>query len=363
MARRGGTRRRWTGCATSTASMASGTRSGISWRSAGLGRRTRIRNRRAISRRLRSVARCGNRSSRALAGSSTSSTRLAAACGTHHALRHTGSACYGAVIDMVRSVNTQIKSLAPVLNAQTVTDGHVEGSTIRTMTKWHGGHFYVFAGSRNNAASTGTWSLPCVGNATAVRLGESGSVRITGGSFDDHFADGNAIHIYRIDGGSTCGLPPGAGGGVPGAARPKRAAARASAVCRDVSLALGAAEDTRHLHRRLHGPKPADDTSGHTGSCSRPRSAGSPPAAPAGAEADPPGPAARGRPRDAPTYRDYRARRKGKAHATPGGSEALKDRTGGADALKEQLTQGRGRWRGRRGARKHLRLDRSVRLD
>jgi hypothetical protein len=41
------------------------------------------------------------------------------------------------------------------------------------MTKWHNGHFYVFAGSRNNASSTGTVSIPCVGNATAVRLGES----------------------------------------------------------------------------------------------------------------------------------------------------------------------------------------------
>ena len=125
---------------------------------------------------------------------------------THHALRDSR---YQPTIDMVTSVNGQINNLASVLNAPTVTSGYVGGSTIRTMTKWYGGHFYVFAGSRNNVASTGSWSLPCIGNATAVRLGEPGTVAVSGGQFSDTFADGNAIHIYRIDGGSTCGLPAG----------------------------------------------------------------------------------------------------------------------------------------------------------
>jgi hypothetical protein len=67
----------------------------------------------------------------------------------------------------------------------------------------------VLAGSTANANTTGVFNLACVGNATAVRLGESGSVPVTGGIFQDSFADGNAVHIYRIDGGSDCGLPPG----------------------------------------------------------------------------------------------------------------------------------------------------------
>jgi hypothetical protein len=93
-------------------------------------------------------------------------------CDNHHALRSTQS-CYTDVIPMVSSVNAQLKNLAPVLNAPTVTSGTTTSSSIRSMTKWHSGHFYVFAGSRNNASSTGTVSIPCVGNATAVRLGES----------------------------------------------------------------------------------------------------------------------------------------------------------------------------------------------
>ena len=74
------------------------------------------------------------------------------------------------------------------------------------MAKWDGQNFYVFSGSSENASSTGTFSLPCVGNATATVVGENRTIPVSGGSFSDSFADGNAVHIYRIDGGSTCGL-------------------------------------------------------------------------------------------------------------------------------------------------------------
>jgi len=107
---------------------------------------------------------------------------------------------------IARAVNQQIKHLAPVLNAPTVTSGWSANPSVRAMVKWQGGHFYVFAGSRNNVSSTGAVSIPCVGDATAVRLGEAGTVPVSRGSFSDSFADGNAVHIYRIDGGSTCGL-------------------------------------------------------------------------------------------------------------------------------------------------------------
>jgi hypothetical protein len=33
-------------------------------------------------------------------------------------------------------------------------------------------------------------------------------VPVANGQLTDSFADGNAVHIYRIDGGSTCGLGP-----------------------------------------------------------------------------------------------------------------------------------------------------------
>jgi hypothetical protein len=48
--------------------------------------------------------------------------------------------------------------------------------------------------------------MSCVGKATAKVMWEKRSIAMRRGSFTDSFADKNAIHIYRIDGGSTCGL-------------------------------------------------------------------------------------------------------------------------------------------------------------
>ncbi len=121
--------------------------------------------------------------------------------GDHHTIR---SNCEG-TRQVVVDTNAQVKSLAPVLNAPTVSSGTSSSGPVRAMVKWQGGSFYVFAGS-TGAAGTGTVSIPCVGNATAARLGEAGSVPVTSGSFTDSFADRNSVHIYRLDGGSRCGL-------------------------------------------------------------------------------------------------------------------------------------------------------------
>jgi hypothetical protein len=121
--------------------------------------------------------------------------------GDHHVLR---SNCEG-TRPIVTSVDAQIKQLAPVLNAPTVTSGTSNAGPIRTMVKWQGGNFYVFAGA-DAVASTSNVTIPCVGNATATVLGENRSVPVSGGTLTDNFTDPNAVHIYRIDGGSTCGL-------------------------------------------------------------------------------------------------------------------------------------------------------------
>jgi hypothetical protein len=135
-------------------------------------------------------------------------------CETDHALRlgwgGTPASCYGAVIDMVRSVDGQIKTLAPVLNAPSVTSGWAAtGAKTRVSVKWDGQHFYVFAASYDGG--TASFSMPCLGDATAVNQGETVgnlSIPVRGGTLTDQFADGDAVHIYRIDGGSTCGLSP-----------------------------------------------------------------------------------------------------------------------------------------------------------
>ena len=63
----------------------------------------------------------------------------------------------------------------------------------------------MFAGSAGSSVK-GRFSLPCVGHANAAVVGENRTIPVRKGVFSDNFADGNAIHIYRINGGSTCGL-------------------------------------------------------------------------------------------------------------------------------------------------------------
>jgi hypothetical protein len=98
-------------------------------------------------------------------------------------------------------------SLAPVINGP-FADGLIPAEPIgmRTMTKWHDGHFYIFAGKIAAGSSTPNFFMPCLGDATATVLDESRSIPITGGSFTDTFVNEYAVHVYRIDGGSTCGL-------------------------------------------------------------------------------------------------------------------------------------------------------------
>ena len=124
-------------------------------------------------------------------------------CQTQHALRER---CYAAARAMVKSVNGQIKALAPALNAPFVTSRWRHSRTTKAMLKWQGGHFYLFAGSAQNGSSTGSFVMRCVGEATASVVGENRKIPVRRGAFSDAFADGNAIHIYRIDGGSSCGL-------------------------------------------------------------------------------------------------------------------------------------------------------------
>jgi hypothetical protein len=114
---------------------------------------------------------------------------------------------------MVTSMDARLKAFAPVLNGPSVTDSWSKTGDVEAMVKWANGHFYVFAGARQGSTNM-SFSMPCVGDATAVEISDgsadtSQSISMRGGSFTDSFADKNAIHIYRIDGGSSCGLSAG----------------------------------------------------------------------------------------------------------------------------------------------------------
>jgi hypothetical protein len=106
-------------------------------------------------------------------------------------------------------VNAQIKRLARVLNAPFVTSRHsatdTMDGTVRYAVKWANGKFWLLAGA-DRGGGNATFRIPCVGNARATVFGEGRTIRVSRGSFADAFADKNAVHIYRIDRGSSCGL-------------------------------------------------------------------------------------------------------------------------------------------------------------
>jgi hypothetical protein len=107
-------------------------------------------------------------------------------------------ASYAPINTMLKSVNAQITSFAAVLNQPTAT-GLVtaDPSKVDTLAKWNNGAPVIFAGAKENQSATvqfkvaGNWS-------TAIVDGENRQIGIVAGMFTDTFADGNAVHIYRI---------------------------------------------------------------------------------------------------------------------------------------------------------------------
>jgi hypothetical protein len=121
---------------------------------------------------------------------------------TQHALRDPN---YASIRTVVRQTNNLIKALATVLNSSFV-DGYVtHGANVRSMVKLNedpngDGKYYIFAGSTENVSSSATFTVTGVTTGTAFVVGEQQrTIPIVGGQFSDTFANGNAIHIYRID--------------------------------------------------------------------------------------------------------------------------------------------------------------------
>jgi len=123
-------------------------------------------------------------------------------CQSQHALREP---CYAPVRSAVAAVNDRITRLAPVLNAP-YADGVASVSTgVDLATKWYDGHFYLLASSAGGSVAEATFQLPCVGDARITVLDEDRTLLADDGQFTDSFIDGNAVHVYRVDGGSSCG--------------------------------------------------------------------------------------------------------------------------------------------------------------
>ena len=88
---------------------------------------------------------------------------------------------------------------SPFVDGYARSDGPVD-----LATKKHQDSLYVIAGATQNEPSEATVNLTCGSAASAEVIGEGRTVPIVDRSFRDNFADGNAVHIYRINGTDGC---------------------------------------------------------------------------------------------------------------------------------------------------------------
>ena len=106
--------------------------------------------------------------------------------------------------EALAALNGQIRTLAPALNTPSVANGVTAASSnpvtpIDTMLKRQGGATYLFAmGARPGGDTTARFQLRgAPRNVTATVLGESRTLNVKGGVFEDRFT-GYQVHLYRI---------------------------------------------------------------------------------------------------------------------------------------------------------------------
>jgi hypothetical protein len=117
------------------------------------------------------------------------------------------------VADAVTAFDHQVHRLNRVLLSSTARGYVSTPADVSTLAKVYGGACYVFAGAGRPATPSppnmpATFSLADRYSGQVTVVDENRTVQATNGSFTDMFADMNAVHIYRIGGGSTCTAVP-----------------------------------------------------------------------------------------------------------------------------------------------------------
>ncbi len=124
-------------------------------------------------------------------------------CLSQHVLRDN---CGATVRPEVTALNAQIKTLAPVLNAPFLDGAATSTGSIDTSVKSSNGDLYVFAGATENISQQVAITVKCSNAISATVLNENRTVPVNNGVISDTFADGNAVHLYQLNGSNTCGL-------------------------------------------------------------------------------------------------------------------------------------------------------------
>lgn len=125
---------------------------------------------------------------------------LNGSCQTGNAIRDSQNPnfCGAAQIAAMKAVNSQVKSLASVINTQSYS--YSFGTGLDTMLKVKDGYAYIFS-MVDGASSPGsrTFTLPAGVNGTSVQVvDENRTLTATGGKFTDTFASESSYHIYKV---------------------------------------------------------------------------------------------------------------------------------------------------------------------
>jgi hypothetical protein len=114
--------------------------------------------------------------------------------------------CGDAIRAGLTAVNQQIGRLAPVLNAPFL-DGYARSDgPVDLAVKRYDGSNYLLVGAAQNEPFDATITLSCGNADSAEVIDENRAVPITNRKLHDVFADGNAVHLYKIHGTDGCGL-------------------------------------------------------------------------------------------------------------------------------------------------------------
>jgi len=114
-----------------------------------------------------------------------------------------GCVANATIADSLKSINAQIKSLAPVLNNQTV-EGRVTVSSsnpsvpVDIIVKVYGQQTYIFAVAMRDTTVTATFTMKGVSNAMVTVIGESRTRQVSNGVFSDTFS-GYQVHLYSVN--------------------------------------------------------------------------------------------------------------------------------------------------------------------
>ena len=114
---------------------------------------------------------------------------------------YTGSGHYvaGAMYSAIKSTNSEILSLAPVINAP-FANGYVSSSgSMSVMAKYYNSHFYIFAIPHASGSQHISFTLAGSPNTTVSVMNEGRSIPVTNGVFSDTFTDENTVHIYEVN--------------------------------------------------------------------------------------------------------------------------------------------------------------------